>query len=45
MKCRVCFSKKLSKILDLGKQPWCNDFLKKSVGSRKKILSFIIVIL
>ena len=30
MKCRVCFSKKLSKILDLGKQPWCNDFLKKN---------------
>ena len=36
MKCRVCFSKKLSKILDLGKQPWCNDFLKKNqLGSEK----------
>ena len=36
MKCRVCFSKKLSKILDLGMQPWCNDFLrKKQLGLEK----------
>ena len=27
MKCRSCNSKELEVILDLGKQPWCNDFL------------------
>jgi len=36
MNCRVCFSKNLSKILNLGKQPWCNDFLqKKQIGKEK----------
>ena len=29
MKCRSCSAKKLSLILDLGQQPWCNDFLTK----------------
>lgn len=29
MICRSCSSKNLSSILDLGAQPWCNDFLKK----------------
>ena len=27
MICRSCNSEKLSSILNLGKQPWCNDFL------------------
>lgn len=28
MKCRVCFSEKLSPVIDLGMQPWGNHFLK-----------------
>ena len=36
MKCRICLSKNLSKILDLGKQPWCNDFLKKNQLVKEK---------
>jgi len=35
--CFLCESKKLKKILDLGLQPWCNYFLKKSqLGKEKK---------
>jgi len=29
MNCRGCKSNRLDLILDLGEQPWCNDFLKK----------------
>ena len=29
MKCRVCDSTHLEKVIDLGEQPWCNNFLKK----------------
>jgi SAM-dependent methyltransferase len=29
-KCRVCFSSKLTPILDLGNQPWCNDYQKRN---------------
>ena len=29
MKCRSCKSENLELILDLGDQPWCNDFLTK----------------
>ena len=33
MICRSCNSKNLSSILDLGEQPWCNDFLaKENIG-------------
>lgn len=33
MICRSCNSKNLSSILDLGEQPWCNDFLvKEKIG-------------
>jgi hypothetical protein len=33
MKCRSCGSESLELILDLGNQPWCNDFLtKEQVG-------------
>src|ERR1043166_7919784 len=28
MQCRVCDSKKLEQVIDLGTQPWCNNFLK-----------------
>ena len=30
MKCRVCDSKDLDFVIDLGNQPWCNNFLKES---------------
>ena len=37
MKCRVCDSTKLKEVLNLGKQPWCNNFLKKKdIGREKK---------
>lgn len=30
MKCRVCDGSNLEPVLDLGHQPWCNNFLTKS---------------
>jgi hypothetical protein len=34
MQCRSCNSKELELVLDLGNQPWCNDFLtKEEVGN------------
>lgn len=36
MKCRSCKSNKLVSVLNLGNQPWCNDFLsEESVGKEK----------
>ena len=35
MKCRICSNKSFKQIIDLGKQPWGNDFLKKFVGKEK----------
>jgi len=29
MKCRICDSEDLTLAVDLGKQPWCNNFLKQ----------------
>ena len=29
MSCRICDSTNLELVVDLGKQPWCNNFLKK----------------
>lgn len=29
MKCRVCDSSELELVVDLGDQPWCNNFLRK----------------
>lgn len=29
MRCRVCDGNKLDQVLDLGHQPWCNNFLTK----------------
>jgi SAM-dependent methyltransferase len=35
-KCRICNSRKLLKVLDLGSQPWGNNFLKKlEIGKEK----------
>ena len=37
MKCRGCKSEKINLILDLGNQPWCNDFLTEDrVGKEEK---------
>lgn len=37
MICRVCDSKDLITVLDLGEQPWCNNFLTESeVGNEPK---------
>ena len=37
MNCRSCNGEKLSVILDLGNQPWCNDFLtEKRLGKENK---------
>jgi len=37
MKCRSCGSDRLQSVLDLGMQPWCNDFLSKDrVGNEPK---------
>ena len=34
--CRSCKSKNLISVLDLGKQPWCNDFLsREQVGKER----------
>ena len=37
MKCRSCRSEKLELILDLGKQPWCNDFLTKERVGKEEV--------
>lgn len=37
MICRSCNSKNLSSILDLGEQPWCNDFLVKEKIGKENI--------
>ena len=37
MNCRSCNAPSLTSILDLGEQPWCNDFLSKDqLGKEKK---------
>ena len=37
MKCRSCKSESLKLILDLGNQPWCNDFLSEErLGTERK---------
>jgi len=37
MKCRGCKSEKINLVLDLGNQPWCNDFLtEERVGTEEK---------
>ena len=43
-KCRVCQSKNLKNILNLGLQPWGNDFIKISENRRSDLypLNFVI---
>lgn len=35
MKCRVCDSDHLDPVIDLGNQPWCNNFLKQDEIGRE----------
>ena len=36
-KCRSCYGTKLISVLNLGIQPWCNDFIKKNlIGKERK---------
>lgn len=35
-KCRSCHETKLISVLDLGIQPWCNDFIKKKLLGKEK---------
>jgi len=36
MKCRVCDGENLEKVIDLGSQPWCNNFLtKEEIGQEE----------
>jgi hypothetical protein len=36
IRCRSCRSDKIVKVLDFGKQPWCNDFLtKEAIGDEE----------
>lgn len=37
MVCRVCDSKRLTPVVDLGQQPWCNHFLRREeIGKEPK---------
>jgi len=38
MKCRVCDSNDLLPAIDLGLQPWCNNFLSKNQNSYSMII-------
>ncbi len=42
--CRVCGSTDLIEVINLGRQPWCNDFLKKSEIGKEKFYPLILVI-
>lgn len=44
MKCRVCDSEDLELVIDLGMQPWGNNFLKRR-NRKRTILSFTCIIL
>ena len=37
MICRVCDSTGLEPVIDLGEQPWCNNFLKKDKIGKEPI--------
>lgn len=36
LKCRVCSSAKLEDCIDLGEQPWCNDFVTEAEVGKEK---------
>ena len=35
--CQICGNKKMKEILDLGKQPLCDDLKKNKIGKKYKI--------
>ena len=37
LKCRICFSKKIEKVLDLGRQPLANSLTRRKDKAEKKI--------
>lgn len=42
--CRVCGSTDLIEVINLGRQPWCNDFLRKSEIGKEKLYPLTLVI-
>ena len=34
--CRICLDTNLIELIDLGEQPWCNNFLKKNEIGKEK---------
>ena len=42
--CRICFEKKLIELIDLGNQPWCNNFLKKEEIGKEKFYPLKVVL-
>ncbi len=42
--CRICFEKKLIELIDLGNQPWCNNFLKKDEIGKEKFYPLKVVL-
>ena len=34
--CRICFEQNLIELIDLGNQPWCNNFLKSNEVGKEK---------
>ncbi len=43
VKCRICNSTKLSEVLDLGLQPWCNNYLLKYQIGKELFYPLILV--
>lgn len=43
MNCRVCDSKDLEPVIDLGLQPWCNNFLKKEEIGKEPVYPLRVV--
>ena len=41
--CRACHSNKITKILNFGDQPWCNDFLTKDALGKEKFYPLEVV--
>ena len=38
--CEVCNSRKLKKVMDLGKHPLCDDLLRADSKKKKSIISY-----
>ena len=40
--CRVCNSKNLEDVIDLGDQPWCNDFVEKEMLGKENLYPLVL---